>query len=64
MIRAKRRSASIVLKYIYMGGTQQPESKEFQRFEELAKKLVSVPKKEIQEQERKAKTKGDKRRAG
>jgi hypothetical protein len=36
-----------------MSDTNKKESKEFERFEALTRKLVSVPKKEIQDQEKK-----------
>ncbi len=39
------------------GKKQNANSDEFKRFEELTKKLVSVPKKEIQDREKKDKAK-------
>ena len=45
-----------------MADKNKKESKEFERFEELTRKLVSVPKKDVQEEEKKFKKEQEKKK--
>lgn len=46
------------------GKTKKKESPEFARFQELTRKLVGVPKKEIEKQEKKYRQEQTKKKAG